>query len=59
MRDVALSLARVAVLGLTGVTAIAMGAWAYVSAGLLLGIAGPFLGLALLFYTGHYVRTLV
>lgn len=59
MSDVAVSLARVAVLGMVGVTSTALGVWAYVSAGLLFGLLGPFLGLSLLGYTGYYVRSLV
>lgn len=59
MSDVAVSVARVVVLGLVGVTSIAVGFWVYFSAGLLLGLLGPFLGLSLLGYTGYYVRTLI
>ena len=59
MSEVTVRLVRVAVLGVVGLTAVALGLWTYLRVGLLVGLVGPVLGLSLLVYTGLYVRSIV
>ena len=51
--------AKVALLSVTALVATGAGVWALLRVGLLLGLVGPFLGLALLGYAGYYLRSLV
>jgi len=59
MGGLLLRVLKIPVLAVTGITLAVAGLWAVLRIDLLLGLAGPFFGLALLGYTGYYLRSLL